>query len=68
MVQIHPVVSCLLILIMVALQIIRNKTYWYPMGKSLCLQSDISVSMPKQSMVMEPAMMVVISAITRNYE
>ena len=66
-IQIQPVVSCF-VNFKVGLQIIKNKTYWYPMGKSLCLQSDISVSIPKQSMVMEPAMTVVISAITRNYK
>lgn len=40
----------------------KQKTYWYPTGKSLRLQSESSVSIPKQSMVMEPAMMVFKSA------
>lgn len=42
-----------------------KKTYWYPMGKSLRLQSESSVSIPKQSMVMEPAMLGVYISIKR---
>lgn len=30
-------------------------THWYPIGKSFRLQSESSVSIPRQSMVMEPA-------------
>lgn len=40
-------------------------TYWYPTGKRLCLQSESSVSIPKQSMVMEPSTTESTSAFTR---
>ena len=43
-----------------------DKTYWYPTGKSLRLQSESSVSIPKQSMVMEPATMGFKSAFKRH--
>lgn len=45
-----------------------NRTYWYPTGKSLRLQSESSVSIPKQSMVMEPAMMGFKSAFKRHFK
>lgn len=43
-------------------------TYWYPTGNSLRLQSESSVSIPKQSMVMDPAMMAFKSAFKRDWD
>lgn len=45
-----------------------NRTHWYPTGKSLRLQSESSVSIPKQSMVMEPTMMGFKSAFKRHFK
>lgn len=45
-----------------------NRTNWYPTGKSLRLQSESSVSIPKQSMVMEPTMMGFKSAFKRHFK
>ncbi len=46
----------------------KKPTYWYPTGKSLRLQSESSVSIPKQSMVMEPAKTVLKSAFKKHWE